>query len=420
MADDGAPSASSTLGSSTSDHDINISTPAVVTWGATSSVADVTFDARHIPSAREAFFKLRASVQLKANTPTKTHLFFFVHPEYIHSIELDRVGPPPETVRRKLGRDTACLRFTLKKSADLIGPKNFDLTPKNKTSGEMLDSLRCLARQETFSVHFSHKLLSQARLLSLCAAGSGASCKSIARQADLTSLYRGTGGRIVSHLSPPEDIVEAPAVPSSPPSYDELGPSPPLAPLDAATGETSCGGFPLDALFPQTDKCASDFASKKRRRTSSSDDVASSSVHGVLDVEQICRKIFEMQKAEMLRAMEAQQDKLYDRLLADIKPYISQRLVDLETRLLEHVDERLGKEAEEYTEHLEQRLEEVVDEVNDAMRSRVSDVDDKVEDEFYGLRDRLEGFVRDEVADAEERIVEHLESSASISLTFSQ
>lgn len=132
----------------------------------------------------------------------------------------------------------------------------------------------------------------------------------------------------------------------------------------------------------------------------------------------MCRKIVDEQKAEMLKLVEDQQSKLYDRLLADLKPYIGQELEKLEHRILDHVEQRTCKQAEEQDVFLEQRLEEVQDEIHDTIESRVNDVDEKVEEEFYGVRLRLEEFIEEEMAHAEERIVEHLQNSASISLQF--
>lgn len=132
----------------------------------------------------------------------------------------------------------------------------------------------------------------------------------------------------------------------------------------------------------------------------------------------MCRKLVDEQKVEMLRLVEEQQSKLYDRLIADLKPYIGQELQKLEYRILDHVEQRSGKQAEEQDAALEQRLEEVQDEMNDTLESRVNDVDEKVEEEFYGLRVRLEEFIEGEMAEAEERMVEHLQNSASISLQF--
>lgn len=132
----------------------------------------------------------------------------------------------------------------------------------------------------------------------------------------------------------------------------------------------------------------------------------------------MCRKLVDEQRVEMLRLVEEQQSKLYDRLIADLKPYIGQELQKLEYRILDHVEQRSGKQAEEQDAALEQRLEEVQDEINDTLESRVNDVDEKVEEEFYGLRVRLEEFIEGEMAEAEERMVEHLQNSASISLQF--
>lgn len=411
MTDNGLPAASSS-GASPPDG-IDISTPVVVKWGATTTVpTDVTFEARRIGSTNSAFFKLRCNVLFKASAPTKMPLYMFIHPERISSLQIadseaDQASGKEEA-RKKLGSDTVCLRFTLTSPGDLVGPKIPDLTPKNKVTGDVLDALRSLACQDTFTVHLRRNVLSQARLVSLCEVVCSRVLKSISRQADLASLYRGRGGQGLSEL---QHAVELASRPSSPPSYDELGPSPPLAPLDAPGRKTSVPAAPHHRLTK-----SSAFASKKRRR-SSSDDVTSGKID-VVDVEKICRNIVEQQQAEMLRAVEEKQIKLYDRLLADLKPYISQELDKLEARILDHVEHRISKQAEEQENHVEGRLEDVKDEINDTIQSRIDDVEDKVEDEFYGLRVRLEEFIKDELTEAEERIVEHLESSASISLQF--
>lgn len=128
----------------------------------------------------------------------------------------------------------------------------------------------------------------------------------------------------------------------------------------------------------------------------------------------MCRKIVEDQKAEMLRVIEVQQTKLYERLLADLKPYIGEELLKLENRILDHVEQRSGKLAQEQDDVLEQRLEEVQDEINDTIETRVNEVDEKVEGEFYGLKLSLEEYIQEEMAEAEERI----KSSASISIQF--
>lgn len=222
------------------DNDIDISTSALVRWDSHHSLSEATFDARRVASTADAFLKLRTTVLLKASAPRKTPLFLFIHPERVRALRLGELNADEkshqEEACRKLGTDVVCLHFTLSRPADLVGPKESDLMPKNKGSGDVLDSLRCLARQDNFVVYFARNAVSQARLVSLCEAASGGELKSIARQADLTSLYRGKGGRVITQLDAPDNTVPGP---SSPPSYDELGPSPPLAPLDAPSSKKS-------------------------------------------------------------------------------------------------------------------------------------------------------------------------------------
>lgn len=254
MADQGVP-ASPDPGSS-SDNDIDMSASALVGWDSDRSLFEATFDARRVGATADAFLKLRTTVLLKASAPRKTPVFIFIHPERVRALrlcelEVDQRAHQEEACRR-LGTDVACMRFTLSKPVDLVGPKESDLTPKNKASGDILDSLRCLARQDDFTVYFPRNVLSRARLVSLCAAASSGELKSIARQADLNSLYRGKGGRVISQ---PETAHDAAPGPSSPPSYDELGPSPPLAPLDAPSGKTQASSYirlPVQLTYMRT------------------------------------------------------------------------------------------------------------------------------------------------------------------------
>ncbi|KAJ4386357.1 hypothetical protein N0V93_009252 [Gnomoniopsis smithogilvyi] len=396
MADE-AVTAASAAASFTSN--IDISTPAVVVWGSSDALLEVTFDARRLDSTNDAFFKLRRTVTLKAAASTKTPLFIFIQPERIKALDfVEQAAAEPgvvssgEEARKRLGSDTVCLRFVLTRPADLVGPKTLDLTPKNKNSGDVLDSLRSFARHDSFAIYFPRNVISQARLKALCEAANNGSLKSIARQADLTSLYRGKGGQVIVDTEATA-AAAASTEADSPPSYDELGPGPPPAPLNES-GEPS----------------------KKRRRRSSGD--VRSAKTDPMDIERMCRKIVDEQRVEMLKLVEEQQSKLYDRLIADLKPFIGQELEKLEHRILDHVEQRSGKQAEEQDVFLEQRLEEVQDEINDTIESRVHDVDEKVEEEFYGLRVRLEEFIEEEMAHAEERMVEHLQNSASISLQF--
>lgn len=243
MAESGQPSVPATSSASSS---IDISTPAVVAWGLSDHLSDVTFDARRLDSINEAFFKLRSTVTLKASAPTKTPFFVFIPPERIKLLQVDGLGMAgPErdnhadAARKNLGTDTVCLRFVLAKSADLVGPKTADLTPKNKASGAVLDSLRSLACQVSFAVYFARNVLSQSRLSALCKSASDAGLKSIGRQADVASLYWGKGGQVIIRRDASDDLAST-ASWNSPPSYTDLEPGPPLAPLESPKGKMRC------------------------------------------------------------------------------------------------------------------------------------------------------------------------------------
>lgn len=232
MADDvstaSEPDTTTAKQNATSSDDINVSAaPAAVTWdGHAQPLTDVTCDIRRYTSNSTAFIKLRATVALKSPAPAKTSLFLFVHPERIRTVVLDESPESAlqETVKQKLGQNTYCLQFTLDRPAALIGPASPEnITPKNKSSGEALHRLRSVARETKFAVYIPAKVVTKARLLSLCEAASGHVLKSIAWQADMTCLYGGKGGRLI------EDDSEASS--ANPPSYDELEPGPPMPPI---------------------------------------------------------------------------------------------------------------------------------------------------------------------------------------------
>ncbi|KKY36658.1 hypothetical protein UCDDA912_g03330 [Diaporthe ampelina] len=350
----------------TSPDDVNISaSPAAVTWdGCALPLCDVTCDIRRYASNSTAFIKLRATAALKVPGPAKTSIFLFVHPERIRTVVLDESpgSASQETVKQKLGRNTYCLRFTLDTPAALVGPASPEnITPKNKSSGEVLHHLRLLSRETQFAVYLPAKVVTKARLLSLCEAASDCGLRSISWQADMTCLYGGKGGRII------EDGPRASS--ANPPSYDELEPGPPMPPT--SHGSSSQG------------------PSKKRRRDSGGPGASSADLSAM---ETMCRKIMGEMKVELKKDM-------------------SNRLQQLETTIMERIEQRLAEESARIEEHVDQQLLEVREETTDEIGTRI-------EDEYYGVRLRLEEFVKDEVQDAEERIVHHIESSATVSLQF--
>lgn len=228
-----------------SDDNVDVSTPAIVTWDDSICLSDVTFDLRRVSSSNDTLFKLRATVVLKASAPAKTALYVHIHPELIVSLDVDNVGKDeaaahPEA-RKRLGPDLTCLRFALSQPPDLIGPRLHSLAPKTKPSGDILDLLRSLACQQHFSIYFPQKAVLKSPLVSLCELASTGVLKTDTRQADLSSLYRGKGGEVITVQKPcfAADASREAATPhgNPPPGYNELDPSPPLAPVEPPRGK---------------------------------------------------------------------------------------------------------------------------------------------------------------------------------------
>lgn len=232
--------ASASTFSSASDS-VNVSdAPAVVEWtcadGQTRYLShpdpacQVTCDIRFDASTKSAFFKLRVPVVLKALPRSKTSVFLFIHPERIHSLALGEGNDALQAVQKKLRTNTVGLRFRLNKPAVAVVPL-VSLVPKKKVFGTALDLLQALAQETEFTVYLPNKLLSKTRFQDLCSAASNAGLRSITRDADVSSLYGGKGGKAIESGSFNPSAPEEEPLAESPPSYDELALTPPPPPL---------------------------------------------------------------------------------------------------------------------------------------------------------------------------------------------
>lgn len=385
-----AGSSQATTASECSEADIpsriNIHTTAVVAHDDVHTKLDLQL--QYDRSNNTAFFKLRASLVLKDGK--KTHVYLFLAPDCIKLLNLDE-SPDPDTIppdlAKTLGSSFLCLRFTCSRPPDLIGPSKGGLTPKNKTVGLVLDQLRLLARSMIFSIYIPHQSISKRQLQSICDGINDKLLGTHPGQLDLATLYQGSGGVKVevtrengsdialgaTHASDqgttadsgaldvlPEVLCDSAPSGDLPPSYDEESGPPPAASSSSDPG-------PL---------------TKKRRRDSSGTSVAADLSPQLLTaMEAICRKLVREQVSEQIHA--------------------------LESRLTDKIHEIVTNHADMQSDHFQGEVQEVRDEV-----------DGKIEDEFYGLRVRLEDFVKEEIEYAEERIVEHLQNTASVHIEF--
>lgn len=405
------------------DDNLDVSgVPAVVTWfdhdsgresrhHSTHAAQDLTLHMHCDTSSNTAFLQLRAHIALKARRD-KTNLLISIPPERVRTATLCGDDGGKELATRKLSTSTHCVRFHLSKPPSLIVPKG-DLTPKQKNSRIVLDSVHALAKQMSFSVHLPCSTTTKARLLSFCKSVMSSTVQSTPKFVDIASLYGGKGGRVIEHeprlaLTPGPTAAEH--VAQSPPSYDELGLSSPPRPK-ASQSKTQ----PLPPPLQSTLAYQSTEPGGKRRRGSSSSDYITVTqpqdpVHN--SIEKICM--------EMMERVESGFSEIGLRL-----DRMEKRLVDLEASVERRADE-LGISVERAQQRSSEQVEEVRDELDRGLHDVKQETEDvitlRVEDEMYVARGQLEDFVKDEMASTEERLEERLQDSitnASVSLDFS-
>lgn len=210
---------------------------------------DLNYNSVHRQSVCTGLFRLCVPVDLKASPYEKTPLFLYIRPERVVSLLLqqsdDAELPPPQNdgvdalVRAKLGLRTVCLKFVLSSPADMVAPSGMPLIPaKQRPHGEQMGLLMGLAQSISFSIYLKAQDFDSPSLLRDLAdaiTDPATGVQSHAEADDIVSLYSGRGGIIVGSAklsgSGPR------TVPSLPPTYDNVGAPPPMAPLDQEDGK---------------------------------------------------------------------------------------------------------------------------------------------------------------------------------------
>lgn len=336
-------------------------------------------------------FQFRAEVSLKDRRDSICVLLF-IPPENIHRLALAEDDGGMALAASSLGTTTRCLRFNLRKAPSLIVPKG-DITPRQRSSRIVLDSLRALATQTAFSLHLSAAKTSDAQWTALCAAVTSGSLRSVETFSGVASLYGGKGGRVLKG----EEL------------RSFSGPSPPPGP-SSEQGDQGDGPPSYDAAndaAANADPSQATGSGNKRRRSNS--DVASSSRPSqYVNVEDMLRKL--------LARVEDGFGEVGSRL-----DHMEQRLSDLERR---H-DEELASIRQVQASSSEQ-INELRDELEaglyDVRKENEEIISTQVEDEWYIARANLEDFVKEEMAAVEERFEQKLEEDltrANVTLEFS-
>ncbi|KAG6358712.1 hypothetical protein INS49_012231 [Diaporthe citri] len=411
------------------DDDIDISkAPIVVSWTGGDDQAQslshsslthdhVTFDVHFDAESHTAFFKITANLAFKGKR-SRSNIFLFIHPERIRSLDFVEQDDESASTSKILGTSTYSLHFVLIEPPALVVPKD-DYVPKGETARNTLQALQALSRVTRFRLDLPSNVLAKQRLLALCEkASSGESLKTLPGAANLAKLYGGKGGQVIqsgqpvttevrsggepsgsaeraSQSAPPhgfprqkDPAPSRPAAAEFPPSYDDLGHSPPVYPPP----------------------------SNKRRRLDSPEDTSQSG----LKIEEICRQGFS-EIGRRLDHIEKQLGTLGSRL-----DRVEQRMSSVEgssgqqshQRSSEHsdqggdgLDQRVGC-VEERVTSLEGKLESGLSELAENVDTQVTelryDFDTttliRIEDEMGVAQTQLEEFVRDELRNVAEEI----------------
>lgn len=337
---------------------------------------DLTFDLQYHPSYNTAFFKLRASVDMKRGSlPDQVLIFIFLAPEVIQTVSLDCEHG------QELGPDTVGLRFELRSgtSASIIVPKDVDASRipwKNKRSCDTWDSLRSLVHASHFDVLccLPRRAMSEIRLRSMCDALSGSQVSSTPGYADLSRLYAGMGGKVVQFGTEVTGDVSN----ESPPAYQDLEPGPPMPPV-----------------LPEK-------ASNKRRRGNSDVEPSTSCEEPGNDMEAM--KVWLLTTLEESETRHKAREAVLLRKLEESEARVTALRMEVD-KLKEHQEELEAKidSVDGNVQEVEAKIDELEDEVEVRIECKVDDLDQT-------LPSRIQGALEAAIDDLDQTLPSRIQS----------
>lgn len=172
-----------------------------------------------------SLFRLCIPVRLKG-VDSDTHIILPIESESIFSFDIEMFPTAPLGARRKLHCSTICLRFQLDRPLDVIVPTSatVPLQPKRTASGKIIDALRSLSCTTAFAIYLPDKDLPKAKAQAIHNALSQSATRPPVSYHDLPTLFNGNGGKILG-------MTECLGDGDSPPTYDQVEPPPPMAPI---------------------------------------------------------------------------------------------------------------------------------------------------------------------------------------------
>ncbi|GME35378.1 uncharacterized protein LTHEOB_1228 [Neofusicoccum parvum] len=389
---------------------------------------------RFDPPRHAASFKLRVPVSLKA-LGKRANLYLLLHPERVSHLELlnaddSAASSIPEPVRSTFVQNNQSsasapgsivgLRFQLKQPAAVVVPAVPSLAPGTKTSGHILELVESLANATAMTLYLprqqqcdtSPPLVRQLeRLGALVRDGR---LGPIGGELDVASLYVGRGGEAIegpdfgarrrggggvqdggSACGGGRRYVPA----ESPPSYDELGPSPPPVPRPLKAPEKQ---------WPSDDGACTGEEEVARSSSSSS---------SIRDELALLRK-------EILDEVRRETDGKLQQVEARLVERLEERLEEAGRTFDARMEERLGEHAQEMRREMEEQLDCVRQEAWDQDEDVKHELDEmmqcRLEEHLMIAKDELRDYVVEELKTVEDTIKRDISAAANVSIVFDE
>ncbi|KAK7732485.1 hypothetical protein SLS53_008490 [Cytospora paraplurivora] len=256
---------------------------------------------------------------------------------------------------------------------------------------QVLRSLTMLANTTAIAVQFAHEALPMSGLMALvCAASAKNALKSSLNHGDLSQLYGGQGGKVLEEgfqdwpvpSAEGENEMAAPeASAGSPPSYDGLYSNPTSSPRPAQSlkrPRAYSGCFDGDADRP--------------------------------DVLSICKKLVVEHMAHLRGELRDElRDELRGELRDEIRGEIKTQIEEQNKGLIERVDRRVDEQIAQLRDDVTWQVDKTEERMDEVERHMDNLIDEGIEDRVLGVKLEMQEYVKDEMAEVEDKIIKHFE-----------
>lgn len=387
----------------------------------------VMFDLHFDAGSHAAFFKITANLAFKGKR-TRSNIFLFIPPAHIRSLDFVEQDDKSVSASKILGTSTHSLQFVLVEPPSLVVPKD-DYVPKGETARTTLGALQALSLVTRLRVDLPSNILAKQRLVALCEkASTNGALKPMTGVANLSKLYGGKGGQVFKARQPqtaeaqsdgepsgraekttpsaapreyPREKAPGPSVAAaaeSPPSYDDLGHSPPSYPppsnkrrrLDSDSEHTSQAGLKIEeicrqgfneigrrldhiekqldtlgARLNQVEQRMSSMESSKRQTQQCSSERSDQGEDG------LAQRVGCME--DRVTGLEVKLETGLSELTQNVDEQIAEVRYDFDTTTLVRIEDEMGVTQTQLEEFVRDELRNVAEEIDDTIREKLRD-----------------------------------------------